>query len=148
MGGEFVNRAICSGPLNNFYGRTHTDETKAKISKIHKGKVLSIEQREKISKSNKGREKSLEAKKAYSEQMKLRFQHSPNDEIFQRLGKRNSKKWKILSPDGQEFLTESLRKFCQEFSISEKTLISAFNDNQREVFFGKSAGWKILEKIE
>ena len=36
-------------------GRKHTEEAKAKISKAHKGKTVSLKTREKISKANKGK---------------------------------------------------------------------------------------------
>ena len=52
-----------SGDNNHFYGKTHSEETKEKISKSNKGKIawnkgkpLSEETKEKISKSNKGKE--------------------------------------------------------------------------------------------
>lgn len=145
-GGEHVNRVVCSGPLNSFFGKKHSDQTKAKISAIHKGKSLSTEQKAKISLALTSKKKSLQAKENYSASMKKRFQEDPSQETFQRLGNLNSKKWKIQSPDGEIFEIISLKSFCDKRSLSHKTLISAFNDNKRAVMFGKTKGWKILEK--
>ena len=39
----------------SFLGRTHTEETKAKIGRAHKGKVVSEETRQKLSRAHKGR---------------------------------------------------------------------------------------------
>ena len=35
----------CLGKENHFYGKKHTEESKQKISKTHKGKTISLEQR-------------------------------------------------------------------------------------------------------
>ena len=43
------------GQLNPFYGKKHTNETKALISLIHKGKTISEYQKQKISESNRTR---------------------------------------------------------------------------------------------
>ena len=47
--GGFLDR---KGKNNGFYGKHHTEKTKRKISKIHKGKKLTNEQKLKISKNN------------------------------------------------------------------------------------------------
>lgn len=40
------------GEKNHFYGKTHTEEAKSKMSKVHKGKVITEESRERMSKSS------------------------------------------------------------------------------------------------
>lgn len=45
------------GECNHFYGKTHTTETKQKISNSQKGRKNSVETRNKISKANKGKPK-------------------------------------------------------------------------------------------
>lgn len=47
-----------NGRNNPFYGKHHTKESKAKISKTHKGKTVSMESRKKISRASKGRKLS------------------------------------------------------------------------------------------
>lgn len=56
--------------LNPFYKRKHTEETKKKISKAHKGKKLSQQHKEKIAKSTK------EALKNLSEEKKIKIKTS------------------------------------------------------------------------
>lgn len=48
-------RLAISGKNAHFYGMKHTNETKEKMSKIHKGKIISLEQRMRISKTCKDR---------------------------------------------------------------------------------------------
>ena len=51
-----------SGKNNPMYGRKQSEETKKKISAIHKGKKISTQQREKMSLVLKGRKRSEETK--------------------------------------------------------------------------------------
>lgn len=50
------------GNKNSMFGKTHTIETKEKISKANKGRVISQETKDMISKSNKGKTHSEETK--------------------------------------------------------------------------------------
>ena len=54
------------GELNPFYHKHHTEESKAKMRKAHKGKVLSEEHRRKIAKSNTGKKQSDNSKEKLS----------------------------------------------------------------------------------
>lgn len=49
------NHARLSGPDASFFGKTHTDEAKAKISAVHRGKTLSEETKKKMSVARKGK---------------------------------------------------------------------------------------------
>ena len=55
-------REANSGENNAFYGKRHTDETKAKIGKINTGRIKSDETRNKLSKALKGRKFTEEHK--------------------------------------------------------------------------------------
>ena len=48
--------------LKPFLGKKHTDESKRKISKIHKGKIVNSETREKMRNNNIGKKCSTETK--------------------------------------------------------------------------------------
>ncbi len=52
---DSVKRKNKVGKNNPFYGRKHTDEYKEKISRIHKGKIVSQETRKKISEGHRGK---------------------------------------------------------------------------------------------
>jgi group I intron endonuclease len=65
------------GSLNHFYGKTHSNEVKNKLSKINTGKILSDETKEKISTAHRGKHSmgnnqmarqiiDIETKKIYS----------------------------------------------------------------------------------
>lgn len=47
------------GRVSTFKGKSHTEEAKSKISKVHKGKTISNEQREMISKQFKGKKQTI-----------------------------------------------------------------------------------------
>ena len=52
---------------NHFYGKTHSDTVKKKISEIHNGKIISDYTKSKMSKSQEGRRHSIETKKKMSD---------------------------------------------------------------------------------
>ena len=55
-----------SGTNNPFYGRKHSEETKKKIGKVHKGKKLSEETKKKLSEAHKGKKLSEETRNKMS----------------------------------------------------------------------------------
>lgn len=60
------------GEKNPFYGKTHSEKTRRKISEVHKGKHPSTETRKKMSEVHKGKPKSAETRKKMSEAKKGR----------------------------------------------------------------------------
>ena len=56
-------KGLQAGEKNPMFGKHHSDETKLKISKVHKGKHISEEQKKKLSSALKGRIMSDEQKK-------------------------------------------------------------------------------------
>lgn len=141
-GGE--GRVICNaGPFNPFYGKTHSEETKKRLSNVHQGKIISPEQRTKISNSLKGKGKSVTTKELMKTSLRKRYNDNPNQLMFTVLGKSREKHWTLLSPEGTEVQITSLLKWCNEQGFSNKTLLSAFKKN-RKVLHGNAKGWQIL----
>jgi NUMOD3 motif len=66
-GSKFNKTVSCSGNLNNFYGKTHSFETKEKIRKAKLGRKLSSETIEKVRTSNLGKVVSQETKNKITE---------------------------------------------------------------------------------
>lgn len=122
---------ISSTAGNPMLGRTHTEETKQKISETQKGeknhlwgKNHSEETRQKISKSSKGRVLSEEAKKNISEGH-CKYTYT------------------LISPEGKEYQTISLRSFAKEWELDHRSLYKVLN--------GKSKyhkGWHSITKTE
>lgn len=90
------------GNNNPFYGKTHSKETKEKISKAKKGKLLSKETKEKISNTLTGRKMSLES--------------------IEKRTRSISKKWKIIYPDNKELIIFNLSKFCRENNLDQRNM--------------------------
>ena len=137
-GGE--GRHIChAGRMNPFYGKSHSPETKAHISSIHKGKVISTEMRNHISTKLKGVKKPRKHSESRRTYMRKQYQTNPLNPIFQRLGGQNSKTWKVQTPAGDILNVTSLRKFCNDNGLNVKTLMSAYNKQR-----ATKSGWRVL----
>lgn len=72
---DTYNKSLGGEGGANFKGKKHTNETKQKLSKLSKGRILSEETREKISEGNRKRVVSESTKLKLSEKAKLRFQN-------------------------------------------------------------------------
>jgi len=74
IGGRFSDEARerMKGPLNHFYGKTHSTEARLKISASNKGKIISEEVKKKSSIRHKGVKKSPEHCKRISDGQKGR----------------------------------------------------------------------------
>ena len=90
------------GEKNNFYGKTHSEETKRKQSEVKIGKTHSEESKRKISEANKGHNVSEETKKKLSEANKGKT-HSKETRI--KIGE--VQKGKILSEEHKRKLSEA-----------------------------------------
>lgn len=142
-GGEHFGNIIRSGPFNSFYKKTHSAETKEKISKTHKGKTIPDETREKISKTLTGRKKHREFSTICHFVRKHEHEKNPNDISFQRLGNLKRKRFKVKSPDNQIIIVDNLKLFCDDNNIVYKTLLSAFHKNK-----SITSGWQILDYVD
>lgn len=101
-------------------GRKATEETRRKSSESHKGFKVTDETKKKLSEINKGK---------------------PTHENTIRAAKEKScKKYKFLSPEGEEVIIINMAKFCRDNNLWES--------NMNEVAKGKKLqykGWKCLE---
>ena len=119
---EFFKTMI--GESHPMYGKHHTEETKAKLSKALSGEQnpkfgtkLSDEHKLKFCGLNKGQSMSCEQKKKISETRKSRGSSSGcNNNMYGLVGEYSptSKKYVITSPNGSIFIIKGLRKFCRD----------------------------------
>lgn len=131
MKGRFV------GEKNGFFGRTHSQETKDKISLINKGKEspnpkgvprsekdrLAI--REGVLRGDKHPMKDPEIARRHSEKMKgKRF----TEEHKQKIAQANSSNWELTNPEGETLEHRgSLEKFCIKHNLSVRMLEASKN---------------------
>lgn len=139
-GGDGRRDVLNAGPFNPFYGKTHSDAFKQKMSKLHKGKTLSEEQKKAISLTSKGHSKSHYTKEAIRSALVRLHQDDPLNPGCEMKRLARSKKWKIISPSGEIFEVISLRRFCEERKLPVKTLVSSKNRG-RPVISGPAKGW-------
>jgi len=102
----------------------HSSESKKKISESNKGKKFSEEHKEKLKIKRAERKITKETRRKCSKTSK---------------GKINIKKFKIMNPDGEEFITkQGLTKFCEENNLSAPNMIKVANGERKH-----HKGWKI-----
>ncbi len=137
-GGE--GRHVChAGRMNPFYGKTHSTETKQRLSEVHKGKIITPEMKSHLSNRLLGVRKSREHSEKHRTYMRKLHNEDPTNPILTRLGERNSKVWSLQTPSGDVIEVKSLRKFCLENGLNSKTLLSAFKQNR-----ATQSGWRVL----
>lgn len=117
-----------TGQDNPFYGKTHTEETKKKLSEIAKHRTFSRETRKKMSESHKGKTPSQETLDKKSLAMSgeknpmygRRGKNSPHygkkhsKEHRDKLAESQSKTFYFINPHGEEIIIKNLAKFCRE----------------------------------
>lgn len=132
------------GDKNPFFGKKHSERTRHLISKLHKGKKLTDDQKNSISIALKGKKRSQTAKNNYSRSMSLRAQNLLDPSMLA-LREARSKNWKLLTPDKREITIRSLRNFCQEHGLNQKSIMSTLI-TKKPISSGPSKGWMILER--
>jgi group I intron endonuclease len=100
-----ISKAIM-GNKNPFYGKTHTEDIRKKISLSRKGKSLSEETKRKISEANKGKSVSEETRRKLSEASNKKtgnknsfYGRKHSDETKKKISE--TKKRKLLSDEGE-----------------------------------------------
>ena len=123
-------------------GWTHSDESKAKMSKSRTGLKQSDATKQKKREALLGRTRPDSVKQLISERTKgkQRSQETKDAMSARRKGKPNkhlAKTWLCISPDGTEFVVVGLQPFCKQYNLD--------SDAMRKVANGKCKhhkGWK------
>jgi hypothetical protein len=108
------------GKTNPFFGKKHTLKVKRLLSKIHKGKVISVQHREKVGNFFRGKRKSEEHKRKislahigmkYDEDTKNKVSLSQEKYIYE-----------IIDPNNKKIIISNLRKFCKTNNLERTSL--------------------------
>jgi hypothetical protein len=110
---DYYNQHNGSG---DFYFKGHTEESKKKISAIHKGKILSTEHRQKLSEANKGNKYTLG--KILSKEHKQKISESGKGK---NLGKRHSEESKNLISENRRSKCIGPQNYMYDKTHSEPT---------------------------
>lgn len=120
-----------AGEKHPLWGKHHTDETKRKLSEVHKGKPLSGEHKRKLlalNASRKGKPLSEEHKRKISEAHKGKKGHKLSEETKRKIGEANkiSMKGKKPSEATMKGFLEKCTKHVVQLNL-EGNLINRFN---------------------
>ena len=139
-----------SNKIEKLWWNNHKTSDKEKIRKSLTGIKRTEEQRKRISEAKKGKPNTEKQKRQHS--IRMSGSRNPNygvktsPEKAEKIRKSNSKyTYKCTSPSGEEYITYSMKQFCNEHNIS-KPMMLAVAHNKKEHF----RGWKveILSKKE
>lgn len=124
-------------------GVIKSEATRQKISRAHKGKVITAETRKKISKAGKGRKLSLAIREKMSERQKGEsnpFWGQKHSEQFKDRRSKDSAiyEYELTGPDGTIYTTHSLTLFAREHGLRQGclSLVAHGKRNQHH-------GWKV-----
>lgn len=121
------------GKNNPFYGKHHTEETKKKLSELHKGKKLSEETKKKISKKTSGKNHPMYGKtgenspcygKKHSKETKRKMSENHADFTGE-----NNPKYRHDLPTSKELLEE-----YQKTEVSMKKLAIKYNCSENAIY--------------
>lgn len=119
---------ICMGELNHFYGKTHSDKTKEKISQNRKGKLSGDEHWMKVQ----GRTFDEETRNRMSESHKKLIGEKANKLTY----------YKIISPEQIiYYVAGSFLKFCSDNGIKSPQFLREVSKGLREDY----KGWKCFK---
>lgn len=117
-----------------YYNSRLFENLKCRLSEIQKNKVFSDETREKIRKSKIGNKVWLNKKHKEESKQKVseaRKGKSLSKEHVEKLKVSHSKiTYKIVSPNGKEFIIKNLTNFCKENDLNETSMRNTFRKNK------------------
>lgn len=129
------------GKDHPFYGKSHTEETKRKISDTKKkqfsegmihpllGKNHSQETIDKIKKSKKGQRPS---EKAIQKSIETRLGKPQTDYQKQKAREANEKTWKVITPEGKEVIITNLRQYSLERGLDPGNMMHVARGRQKQ----------------
>lgn len=129
------------GEDHPFYRKNHTEETKRKISETKKkqfsegmvhpllGKKHSQETINRIKKSKKGQKPSAEA---IQRSIEARLGKPQTDYQKQKAREANEKTWKIITPEGEEFIITNLRQYSLERGLDPGNMMHVARGRQKQ----------------
>nr|MCK4929776.1 hypothetical protein [Nanoarchaeota archaeon] len=118
------------------YGKTHTKETKRKMSLARIGKKLSEETKKKLSVANKGKIPWHKGQiDVYSKESNLKRSET-HKKILHR-----AKNYILISPEGIEIKVFNLNGFCNDNDLSIRCMTQVVCGRQKQ-----HKGWKFKEK--
>lgn len=104
-------------------GKRLSQETKNKISKAGKGKIISKQQRKKMSQAAMGKPVSEETRKKISQanigEKNPHFGKPRPQEVKDKISNAKAKPYKIIKPNGTTEIVKNLKKFCEEYGLSD-----------------------------
>jgi hypothetical protein len=144
---EFFGSSGCDGVLNGFYGKKHTEITKS----ILKNSTLNLCKDENFLNSRRnfghhngmynsqrfgelnpmyGKKHSEKSKKKQSEKRKEWFKNNESplkgkpclENTKKAIAEKNSKEYKLISPEGKDIKIKNLAKFCKENNLNENCI--------------------------
>jgi hypothetical protein len=129
------------GENHPWWGRSHTEESKQKISNTKKenfksgkqtprcGFKHSEESKEKNRQSHLGKKRS---KEAIEKTRQANLGRPQTDFQKQKATEANQKKWLIIKPDGTEEIIINLNKYCRENNLSNSNMITVASGRQKQ----------------
>lgn len=146
-GGILMNIFIANRPEkrigsdNGFYGKTHSDETKALLRKLGTGRKHNDTVKRKISEAHKGKPKSDEHKRKIGDKSRGRIskeetkqklrEYNLREDVLKRNIESKQKEWIVINPDGVEEFVVNLSDYCLENGLSRSKMYSVASGNRK-----------------
>lgn len=115
-------------------GRKHSLETKQRMSLARVGKQVSLKTREKLRMLNLGKTVTSEQRRKISQKLTGR---KPTKEHIQNQINAQSKRFKVYSPDGTEQIIKNLEEFCRQQELNSAHMRQVASGNRKQ-----HKGWR------